>query len=93
MYKNALNRVMETTHFKKVVNERIKESDKDRDEVIKETIKEVKISGAWSYPKFREIWIIALLNFIYSILYRVYFEFKWRLYYKKGTARTISLKD
>lgn len=84
---------METTHFKKIVNERIKESDKDKDEVIKETLKEVNISGAWSYPKFKEIWIIALFNFIYSIFYRIYFEFKWRLYYKKGTARTISQKD
>lgn len=84
---------METTHFKKVVNERIKESDKDRDEIIKETLKEVKISGAWSYPKITEIWIIALFNFTYTLLYRIYFAIKWRFYYKNGKVSVVSKKD
>lgn len=57
-------------------------------------MKEVKITGAWSYPKFEEIWVIAILNFIYSIFYRLYFTMKWKYYYKDGNGkREISEKD
>ncbi|CAD8102198.1 unnamed protein product [Paramecium sonneborni] len=94
MYKNAIGRVMETTHFKKIVNDRQRESNLSKDQVIQETLKEVKITGAWSYPKFEEIWIIAILHFIFSIFFRLYFIIKWKYYYKNGKCdRQISEKD
>ncbi|CAD8179212.1 unnamed protein product [Paramecium octaurelia] len=46
MNKNAIARMMESTHFKKVVNERQKESNLSKKQVIQETLKEVQITGA-----------------------------------------------
>ncbi|CAK84627.1 unnamed protein product (macronuclear) [Paramecium tetraurelia] len=86
--------LMESTHFKKVVKERYKESNLSKQQVIQETLEEVKISRAWSYPTFEEIWIIAILHFIYSIFYRLYFAIKWKYYYKYQKCRKeISEKD
>ena len=62
--------------------------------IIEQILKEVKITGAWSYPKFTDIWIVAILHFFYQLLYRLYFTLKWKIYYKNGmTDKPISDKD
>lgn len=65
----------------------------DKDDVLKETLKEVTISGAWAKPTLSDIWIVAFLLFIYRIfIYWPYFTLKWKYYYE-GKNITVSPGD
>ena len=82
MYKNAISRVQETSHFKKIINERYQDAiddgkDVEKEDIIRDTLKEVNITGAWSKPKFSDIWIIAITLFFYNIVYTIYFNILW----------------
>ncbi|KAM3136213.1 hypothetical protein pb186bvf_011672 [Paramecium bursaria] len=97
MYKNAISRVQETSHFKKIINERYQDAiddgkDVEKEDIIRDTLKEVNITGAWSKPKFSDIWIIAITLFFYNIAYTIYFNILWDQKYQNAKFEDIPSK-
>lgn len=46
----------------------------------------MNITGAWSYPKITDIWIVALILFLYrNLVFKPFFYLKWKHCYERGS--------